>query len=249
MPALSSGSEAAASQPSAAELIAHAAREPASVAGHRLLLREDVYARLHAWIVNGLLPPGTVLRDKEIAEALQVSRTPVREAIRRLQDEGLVVAEASRWTKVAPLDAAMADRVYPIVWTLERLAITLSGARAVPRLSALRAANARLAEALRERDPVRASQADTDFHHVILETAANPELASIVGDLKVAIRRLEVAFFGGTITGERSVEEHQRVIAALESGDLAVAGAEIERNWRISLDHLHQRQAQRKQAP
>src|SRR6266536_1911170 len=231
MPALSSGSEAAASQPSAAELIAHAAREPASAAGHRLLLREDVYARLHAWIVNGLLPPGTVLRDKEIAEALQVSRTPVREAIRRLQDEGLVVAEASRWTKV------------------ERLAITLSGARAVPRLSALRAANARLAEALRERDPVRASQADTDFHHVILETAANPELASIVGDLKVAIRRLEVAFFGGTITGERSVEEHQRVIAALESGDLAVAGAEIERNWRISLDHLHQRQAQRKQAP
>jgi hypothetical protein len=52
-------------------------------------------------IVRGVLAPGVRLRDQDIAQALGVSRTPVREAIRRLQDEGLVVAEASRWTKVA----------------------------------------------------------------------------------------------------------------------------------------------------
>src|SRR6266567_2772095 len=102
------------------------AREPGPAAPTRSLLREEAYVRLRAWIIEGVLLPGSRLRDNEIADALGVSRTPVREAIRRLQDDGLVVAEASRWTKVAPLDVDAADRLYPIVWSLEALAITSS---------------------------------------------------------------------------------------------------------------------------
>lgn len=219
------------------------ARRPPDFAPGRPLLREEVYARIRDWIVEGLLPPETRLRDIEIADALDVSRTPVREAIRRLQDEGLVVAEASRWTKVASVDTETADRVYPIVWTLERLAVSLGGRWDADRLAGLRAANDRLAAAVASRDALNASEADTDFHRQIVAGAGNPELAAIVDNLKVRLRRVEITYFGGTVTAEPSVIEHARAIAALEAGDLDAAAAQIEDNWRSSLARLHERRA------
>lgn len=207
----------------------------------RSLLREEVYAQIRAWVVEGHLPPGTRLRDKEIAEALQVSRTPVREAIRRLQDEHLVVAEASRWTKVAPVDVEEADRIYPIVWSLERLATTLGGGWNAAAITRLRAVNEELALAIERDDAVAASSADTEFHRLIVEAASNPELTAIVDDLKVRLRRIEISYFDGSAAAEPSIDEHRRAIDALEAEDLETAGLEIERNWRASLDRLHQR--------
>lgn len=214
---------------------------PDEVSGPRSLLREDVYTRIRAWIVEGHLPPETRLRDNEIAQALQVSRTPVREAIRRLQDEGLVIAEVSRWTKVAPIDIDAADRIYPMVWTLERLALGTAGSVLRDRLAELRATNDKLAEAVAADDAFAASQADTLFHSVIIDAAANPELAAILGQLKVMLRRIEITYFQGGSAGRESIREHERVIAALEKDDLESAGAELEGNWRSSLGRLHQR--------
>jgi DNA-binding GntR family transcriptional regulator len=230
------GTEGAA--PTATQLLAVA--EPSAVPT-RTLLREEVYARVRGWIVDGLLPPETRLRDKEIADALGVSRTPVREAIRRLQDEGLVVAEASRWTKVAPVDTETADHLYPIIWTLERLAVTSSGNWTGDRLSMLRTANDGLADALRRHDARAASEADTAFHRAIVAAAGNRELTAIMDDLKVRLRRIEIAYFGGTATADRSVSEHERVVAALEAGDTEGAGRELVENWQASLARLHER--------
>ncbi len=105
------------------------------------LLRETVYDVLKGAIIGGTLPPGERLRDGEIAEHLGVSKMPVREALRRLADEGLVIAEANRWTKVAPIDIGAAARVYPIIWTLECLALRLVPAWTEDRLDRLRSAN------------------------------------------------------------------------------------------------------------
>ena len=88
---------------------------------------DEVYAALLEWIVDGTLGPGERVRDKELAEALGVSRTPVREALQRLEDAGLVETSASRWTRVASLDVAQAEQVYPVVWSLEALAVELAG--------------------------------------------------------------------------------------------------------------------------
>lgn len=197
--------------------------------------------------MEGLVPPETRLRDNDIAEALQVSRTPVREAIRRLQDEGLVVAEASRWTKVAPVDIGAADRIYPMIWTLERLAMDTGGRWAPDRLATLRRANDRLAAALVDSDPLAASAADAAFHWVIIDGAANYELTTVLEQLKVRLRRIEINYFEGSQAGESSVAEHERVIVALEAGDLEAAGAALELNWRASLERLHQRRASREQ--
>jgi DNA-binding GntR family transcriptional regulator len=94
---------------------------------NRPAVKDEVYAALLEWIVDGTLGPGERVRDKELAEALGVSRTPVREALQRLEDAGLVETSASRWTRVASLDVAQAEQVYPVVWSLETLAVELAG--------------------------------------------------------------------------------------------------------------------------
>ena len=65
----------------------------------RTFIRDDVYVSLHDWIVRGELEPGEKLKDKELAAQLGVSRMPIREALRKLEDEGLVETAANRWTR------------------------------------------------------------------------------------------------------------------------------------------------------
>jgi DNA-binding GntR family transcriptional regulator len=76
---------------------------PAANKLEKSLMRDDVYSRLRDWIITGTLEPGEKLRDADLAEQLGVSRTPVREALRRLEDEGLIETKQNAWTRVAPV--------------------------------------------------------------------------------------------------------------------------------------------------
>ncbi|WP_102127478.1 GntR family transcriptional regulator [Deinococcus planocerae] len=205
----------------------------------RTLAREEVYARLRDWIVGGVLPPGEVLRDHDIAAQLGVSRTPVREALRRLEDEGLVETALNRWTRVAPLDLGRAAELYGLVEVLEVLALE----QAAPRLTGnflerLEQANADLARALGERDAARALSADDAFHAVWVEAAGNRTLAEVLGPLKVKLRRVELAYFGHEVRGERSLGEHTAMVDALRAGRWDRAAALLRQNWRGSLERL-----------
>ncbi|HEX6989963.1 MAG TPA: GntR family transcriptional regulator [Bacillota bacterium] len=205
----------------------------------RRLLREQVYATLRDWIIQGVLRPNEQLRDHELARRLQVSRTPVREALRRLQDEGLVQAAAQRWTRVAPLDPQEAHRLYPIIWSLEGLAASLaSPGMEAAAVDAMRGLNRRLAESLARGDAVAASAADHDFHRVFVAQAGNPELSDILAGLKVKLRRLETAYFGNSLAGERSVAEHEDIIAAFARRDAEAAAAAVITNWQNSLERI-----------
>lgn len=212
--------------------------DPTQPAPRGGLLRDRVYSRLLEWIVDGRLPPGTRMRDRDIAALIQVSRTPVREAIRRLEDEGFVVAEASRWTRVTDLDVAQAEQIYPIIWTLESLAMTSGGPWSREQIAELKTANEQLAAAVEDGDATGAARADSAFHDIIVSFADNTRLASIVGELKTHLRRLEVAYFAGAPAASRSVHEHQQAISALERGDLAAATQAITENWQRSLDRM-----------
>jgi DNA-binding GntR family transcriptional regulator len=216
-------------------------RLPESSSGH--LLREAVYKTLRRAIIDGTLPPGTRLRDQDIAQHLDVSRMPVREAVRRLSDEGLVVAEASRWTKVATIDFEAASRIYPIIQSLERLALDLSSTIGPTQIAALKLANSELENELSSGDPLAASAADDRFHEVILDAAANRELKAIVIDLKMRVHRVEVGYFGGTITSGDSCRQHAEVIEALERDDLSTAKAALEANWAGSSERARQRRS------
>lgn len=211
----------------------------------RASAREQVYSTLREWIVRGVLEPGEKLRDGEIAESLGVSRTPVREAVRRLEDEGLVESSASRWTRVSGLDLAEAARIYPMVWSLEPLALRFAGPRlGEAEIERMENANERLRHAADKGDEestVGASEADREFHQVFIDASDNAELIRILEELKTKLLRLEVVYFGGGELADLSISEHERILEALRARDYEAAAGVVESNWKQSLRRLLER--------
>ena len=206
---------------------------------NRSFMREEVYKTLLSWIMKGKLRPGEKLLDKELAENMGVSRTPVREALRRLEDKGLVESSANRWTRVSEISIKEPEMIYPIIWTLESLAVSRAMAHLTEGdLMRMKQTNLALEKALGEADPVKASRADIQFHDVFIERAGNPHIVTILKDLKIKCRRVEVTYFEGSACSKYSVDEHNCILDALESGEAALARSTIQANWQNSLNRL-----------
>jgi DNA-binding GntR family transcriptional regulator len=197
----------------------------------RTLLRDQAYARLRDAILDGTLEPGEQLKDAELAEWLGLSRTPIREAIARLEEYGLVETEPNRYTRVAPLTARDARDAFTVVAALEALAALLG----VPRLTGadvetMRDANRDFADALVAVDVDEAVAADDRFHAVLVRAAANGEIVRSLERLMPKIRRLERARFG-SLAGRRSVEQHERIIALCAAGEAERTAEAVRENW------------------
>ena len=205
----------------------------------RPLAREEVYTTLQTWIVEGVYQPGETIRDQDLADALGVSRTPVREALQRLQDEGFVETATNRWTRVATLDLDEVRHLYPIIWTLEMLAISLAQNRLSPKeLEGMREANIRLQEALTNKDAIAASKADYEFHQVFISQSSNPDLMRILHEVKIRLRWLEVIYFRELIVAIQSIKEHEAILDALEKELYEQAAQAIKTNWEESLKRV-----------
>ncbi|KQR07162.1 GntR family transcriptional regulator [Deinococcus sp. Leaf326] len=205
----------------------------------RSLARDEVYSQLSAWIINGTLQPEEALRDQDIAEQLGVSRTPVREALRRLEDEGLVETALNRWTRVAPLRAAHAAELYPVVETLEVLALRLAApALTVQDLEVLHDLDVQLQDALHAGDARTAVDADTAFHSVWVSKSGNEELQLTLSGLKRKLHRIELAYFNAASSGQASLDEHGAIRQALLAGDTEQAVQALQENWRESMKRL-----------
>lgn len=203
-----------------------------AVSVRRGLLRDDVYTRLRDAIVEGELAPAEVLRDGDIAEQLGVSRTPVREAILKLTESGLVTSVPGRSTIVAEVDMAAVRDAQMVVAAMHRLAVT----GAVGRLSAedlrrMRAANDRFEEALADGDVDAALAADDELHAVPVQTCGNRALASVLEQFTPVVRRLERLRFS-THAGRDSVHLHARLVSRLEADDADGAAQVSDQIWR-----------------
>lgn len=208
---------------------------------NRSFMREEVYNTLLGWIMDGELRPGEKLLDKELAERMGVSRTPVREALRRLEDKGLVESAANRWTRVSEVSIDEPEKIYPIIWTLEELAVTQAIELMTDKdFTVMEQANDQLGKALAAENPVEASRADILFHEVFIKKAENPYLVSILHDLKISYRRVEVTYFEKDTGGKYSFDEHCRILEALKKGDLQLSQTMIRLNWQNSLLRLQQ---------
>lgn len=197
----------------------------------RQTLREQVYAALLEAIVSGTLAPGSRLRDSDLAAELRVSRTPVREALQRLEDEGLVQTIPGSQTRVAPLRESDAREAIPVAAALQALAAR----QATPLLTGadfvhLEAANADFAAALAAGDIPGALAGDDAFHAVFVARAGNGELQRSLQRLRPRVRRLELARFRA-LAGRESVAQHADIIAAAARGDARATGDLVEENW------------------
>jgi DNA-binding GntR family transcriptional regulator len=203
----------------------------------RSLLRDDAYRTIRNAIVDGTLAPGERINDGDLAAWLGVSRTPVREALARLEEAGLVQTKPGRYTMVSPLDLRAVRSAQSVVAAMHELAVR----EAVPHLTAdeiaaMRAANARFAEALRANDVGAAIAADDEFHDVAVRASANSALASVLEQFTPVLRRVERLRFS-SLSGREAVALHDRVIDLCELGDVDGAAAAARANWQ-TLDPL-----------
>src|SRR5436305_738478 len=147
----------------------------------RVCLNDAAYDRIRDWILDGTLAPGEALRDEALADALGMSRTPIRDALHRLEEEGLVVTSATRRTYVSEVTIKQAREIYPILSALEALAVRL----ALPHIEAdaldrMRAANGELAAALEAGDAAAATAADEAIHRAFVAHCGNDELLAML---------------------------------------------------------------------
>jgi DNA-binding GntR family transcriptional regulator len=212
---------------------------PRAVKLRRLLAREEVYAQIRAWILEGEMAPGERIQDAALAEALGVSRMPVREALLRLQSEGLVESSANRWIRVTPIRVELGAEIYPLIWTLEGMALRqVAASLTEEHLAAMDAEIEHLRRAIAARDHHAAHDADTAFHALILDATRNAQLIQIVADLKTKLRRLEIVELSGNLRSQASIDEHEAIVAALRRGDVEVALHELDLNWRHGFDRF-----------
>lgn len=200
-------------------------------------LRDHVYHLLQTAIISGEFGPEERLRDQELAEQLGVSRTPVREALQRLEAEGLVETVPGSMTRVTPLISRAAWDAFPVVAALHALATRLAaGWLTEEHLAAMQAANDALRACTESGDTVGALQADDDFHSVIVQAAENREIQHTLERVMPKIRRLEFAQFG-SLAGQASWQQHHEILQALRRGAASEATSLVEENW-LSLGRL-----------
>jgi DNA-binding GntR family transcriptional regulator len=170
-------------------------------------------------ILDGLIPASTWLREEDIAAELQLSRTPVREAIRRLTSEGLAVRMPNHGTQVAPM--AMEDilAVYTVRENLEGLAARLAAQRASESLRVrLREIHERFKAAAADGDAARLSELNLEFHRAIREATDNRYLERFLTLVEHAVRRFRSSTFENPRRMDATVYEHESILNAIVNG-------------------------------
>ncbi|WP_375175111.1 GntR family transcriptional regulator [Pseudooceanicola sp.] len=200
----------------------------------RPLQGQSAYDRLREEIRAGVLAPGARLTETEIAARLEISRTPVREAIRRLEAEGLVDHLPRTGAVVRKLDYPEIMELYEMRVVLEATAARLAArAASAMEIEELTAINAEMAQALD--DPPRIARLNRLFHDRLLDAARNRFLLRSRATVESAMLILGPSGMGTRARAEEAVREHEAVLAAIAAHD----GARAEAEMRKHMEHAH----------
>jgi DNA-binding GntR family transcriptional regulator len=188
-------------------------------------------------IVRGDIPPGAAVNNAAVAEQLGLSRAPVREALARLADEGLVETKPQSYTRVTQLVLKEVRDAAAVVRVMHELAASA----AVPLLAdrhveAMREANRRFEAATRTGNVDAAMDHDDELHGVLVSVSGNRAVAATIERYTPLIRRLERRQFSSA-RARRSVQRHEELIAACAAGDVDQAIQVTSQIWH-SLEDL-----------
>ncbi|MEO1705216.1 MAG: GntR family transcriptional regulator [Pseudomonadota bacterium] len=180
---------------------------------------------LRTLIFAGELPPGSDHLEAELAERLGISRTPVREALARLEAQGLVTIRPRRGARIVGLSPEDMDEIYAVLTVLEAAAAGKAAARGLgdDALAPMRAAIDAMDRALAEGDLEAWATADDAFHSALVAASGNRRLGEAVSLYADQVRRARMVTLRLRPIPHRSNEDHRAVLAAIEAGDPAAA--------------------------
>lgn len=196
---------------------------PVNTSGSSSTRTGEIYTLLRRVLLRGSPPAGTWLREEQLAERHGVSRTPIREALHRLEAEGLVRIYPRRGALVTDLPLEDLDEVYDIRIALEMLAAT----RAIGRITTdeIEAAQAALADArvaVEQADADALADANDRFHQIVYRASHSPRLWNLIAGLGDVIRRYRRASLSASGRGAAVVTEHARLLQAIQHGERAL---------------------------
>jgi DNA-binding GntR family transcriptional regulator len=196
-------------------------------------LRAAVYRRVVRLMTSGELEPGQTLTEAGLSKTLGVSRTPVREALLQLEAEGVLQSTPAKGFTVRKLSITEAAELFPILATLESLAVRIAAKQV--NLRELREIDAELTLA---EDPVTRWRMDTTFHEKLIEGCPNASLRALITRLRVTLSRYEIEFMrrAGRQWQHVAGSRHAAILDALAHHDLDGVHEAIARNWEDSLD-------------
>jgi DNA-binding GntR family transcriptional regulator len=199
------------------------AAQPPLIRRHSL--HDTVADRLRDMIADGTLPAGERIHEQTLCEAFGISRTPLREALKVLANEGLVELRANRGSRVAALTAAEMADLFEALWGVERHAAELAAAKATTdELAMLRALHDRMEREWRRGRRTAYAKLNNQIHRTIVELARNATLLGIHTTIMTKLRRARYMALMSNDRWDEAVREHRTILAALEARDSLEAG-------------------------
>ncbi|MGE5415307.1 MAG: GntR family transcriptional regulator [Acidobacteriota bacterium] len=187
-------------------------------------LREVVFETLREAIIGGVLKPGERMMEVQMAEELGVSRTPVREAIRKLELEGFVVMIPRKGAYVAGISLKDVADVFEIRAALEGLAASLAAERITEEeLEELERILVRKAEIIEANDLLQLVEIDTLFHENLYKASRNEKLVQIINNLREQIQRFRSTSLAYPGRMKEALDEHRKIVEAISERNISLA--------------------------
>ena len=199
-------------------------------------LRDQAYQQILTLVHRGDLPPGTRVKDTTLATQLGVSRTPVREALLQLAQEGVLAADMGRGFRVGRLDLLEMRETGVVLTELEVLALRTSSEIPADRLTRLGALDGELSQTRGDVD--RIVSLEEEWHRDLLAGCPNQRLRQMVASLWQVPRRYMRAYLRDARRVSLSTQHHARILEALRRGDRETAEVRLRHHWDRGIEEL-----------
>lgn len=187
-------------------------------------LREMVYEELKMQILTGAIVPGTRMMEVDLAREMGVSRTPIREAIRKLEKEGLVTIEPRRGAYASRISTQDMVEILEVRQNMEGLAAYFAASRMQPdKMEELEEASENYNKAVASGNMEDMIKYDTKFHRVIVESCNNKILVQMIEQLQELVLRFRYIYYDNFRRAENMPEEHAMIMNAIKDKDADAA--------------------------
>jgi len=189
-----------------------------------LPLRDLVFITIRQAILRGDLEPGEKLMEVALANQLGVSRTPVREAMRKLELEGLLVMQPGKSAQVASITEKDMKDVLELRCSLDAFSVKLAMERMKSDvIFKLKQANKEFEKAVESKEVLRIVEADVKYHDIIYNATENNRLVQMISNLREQMYRYRLEYIKDTSNHQMLIKEHDEIIRLMASGDVVAA--------------------------